>query len=121
MVDLIGGTDLLGMLQNDIDVWRRLFHLSKSAIDHMLCAVTLFHISEHADWKRDKILLKAFKELDQKESRVSIKKQSGKVEAHPLLTLVKEAGGAHLVLSVDGRDPLKFFDLIKGNIDGTPD
>jgi hypothetical protein len=87
-VDLVGKTDLLGMLQDDRGVWRRLFCSSKSAIGHMLCTLTLFHISEHADRKRDKIQLKAFKELDQKESRVSIKKQSGKVEAHPLLTLV---------------------------------
>jgi len=76
-LNLIGGTDFVGLLKDDKGVTRRIFRSSKGAYDHMLCAIILFHSGEHASRKRAKILISA-------ETMVGVKKQNAKTMASPL-------------------------------------
>ena len=105
-LNLIGGTDFVGLLKDEKGVTRRIFRSSTGAYDHMLCAIILFHSGEHADRKRAKMLTRAFRKLEITETMVGVKKQNAKAMARPLFFLAKHDVGAYLVFPVPGLDPL---------------
>ena len=107
-LDNIGVAGFDGFAAGSDGTRRRVFKSVKASVDHMLCAIFLFHRSDHADKKRQKFMTKMFQQhgTGNKVNLVSVKKQHAKLGDNPLFGLVKGQDAPHLILYRVGLDPL---------------
>ena len=107
-LDEIGVTGFGDLITMSDGHQQRVFRTAKASVDHMLCAIFLFHRSEEGDKKRATFMRRLFQQhgINNKDKLIVVKKQHAKDGDNLLFGLVKGTEGAFMILSRGDKEPL---------------